>query len=248
MENFPGKTVSSCSRHKYEKWGTEQDRELYTSTGPGLPIYWWSLSSADFWINHSPCAMEMSRLSKHQVHQTLNNCCGTFRCLNQSLVKPHQEKKSHPKWSEMSQTAAREAIFQHLEVSDTAFFSCLWKDFYPQWYFVYFPPARIMQAFHCLFGCTSSASCQTSVGAEWWPRREAMPGNVKASHTRRCFLLAFPSSGFLFMEISKSHLFKGHWGSILSSWVSPSWVFVIPVVISVIPLTRVQSAQEHQVL
>lgn len=29
----------------------------------------------------------------------------------------------------MSQAAAREAIFQHLEVSDTAFFSCIWKGF-----------------------------------------------------------------------------------------------------------------------
>lgn len=108
MENFQARqflaVVGTNVIINYENWGMEQDRELYTFTGPGLPIYWSSLFSADFWINHSPCAMEMSWLSKHEVHQTLHNDCGTFRGLNQSPVEPHQ-KKSHPKranWNEPS--------------------------------------------------------------------------------------------------------------------------------------------------
>lgn len=67
VENFPGKTflvvAGTNVTINFENWGMEQDRELYTFLG--LPIYSRSLFSADFWENHSPCAMEMSWLSKH---------------------------------------------------------------------------------------------------------------------------------------------------------------------------------------
>lgn len=94
-----------------------------------------------------------------------------------------------------------------------------------------------------LFGCISSASCQTSVGAKWWPRREAMLGNVKASHTRRWYCLAFHSSELLFMEISKSpeHLYKRHWWFILNSWLFPDDVFAISMVILIVHVTQMYS-------
>lgn len=86
----------------YENRGMEQDGELCTFTGPILPVYWRSLLSADFWVNHPPCAMEMRQLSKHEEHQTLSNdYCGTFRCLNQSQTSPRKisSQKSELEWA-----------------------------------------------------------------------------------------------------------------------------------------------------
>lgn len=127
----------------------------------------------------------------------------------------------------MSQAAARDAISQHLEVSDTAFFSCIWKDFILS--DILFTSLLHKWCRH-LIVCLDALLQQ--VVRQVWVRNDGPGERLRLEMSKPApqgDSLAFPSLEFLFVEISKSqmlskHLYNGHWESV---WAAE--VFVIPV-------------------
>lgn len=122
-------------------------------------------------------------------------------------------------------------------------FSCIWKCLILL-FLAAFEKILSSVIFCLLPSCTNHAGISLSVWMHFFSKLSDKCGcKMMAqergyawkchSHMRRQLHLAFPSLEFLFMEISKSqmlskHLFQGHWGSILSSWVSPSWSVCYP--------------------